>query len=285
MKEKTAMLKIRNWHKFQHYKDRNPPWIKLHYELLSSVDWVMATDETKLLMIVCMLLGSRNDGCVPCNPEYIQKFGNLKDKPNLATLCDTGFFEDASELLATCKQGASKCLRSVSVSVSNSVSYLEGDFDAFWSAYPRKAGKKAALKAWNAAKDKPAVDVIVTAVKAQAASDQWKRDGGQFIPHPATWLNQGRWADVVEARQTAQARPAKAAALISRDSAIRDAVRALTEASATGDISRCMKALHDKYRDIPPQNGQTVAGEALEIWKFQDKQGREVVHNAPQAAI
>ena len=24
-------------------------------------------------------------------------------------------------------------------------------------------------------------------------SDQWTKDGGQFVPHPATWLNQKRW--------------------------------------------------------------------------------------------
>ena len=33
-------LTIKNWHKFQHYKDRNPPWIKLHYEILTRPDWV-----------------------------------------------------------------------------------------------------------------------------------------------------------------------------------------------------------------------------------------------------
>jgi hypothetical protein len=75
------------------------------------------------------------------------------------------------------------------------------DFDAFWKAYPRKIGKKAAEKAWARAKDKPALEVILAAVKAQAASDQWLKDGGQFIPHPATWLNQGRWSDEPPAPQ------------------------------------------------------------------------------------
>ena len=29
----------------------------------------------------------------------------------------------------------------------------------------------------------------------QAKSVQWQRNGGQYIPNPATWLNQGRWDD------------------------------------------------------------------------------------------
>jgi len=69
------------------------------------------------------------------------------------------------------------------------------DFDAFWTAYPRKTGKKAALKSWRTAKDKPGIATILAAVEAQKGSEQWRKDGGQYIPNPATWLNQGRWDD------------------------------------------------------------------------------------------
>jgi len=71
------------------------------------------------------------------------------------------------------------------------------DFDVFWLAYPKKVGKEAARKAWMKAKDKPGIESIVTAVRRQKNSEQWTKDHGQFIPHPATWLNQGRWADEV----------------------------------------------------------------------------------------
>ena len=36
---------------------------------------------------------------------------------------------------------------------------------------------------------------MIGAVEAQKQTEQWKRDGGQYIPHPATWLNQMRWED------------------------------------------------------------------------------------------
>ena len=66
----------------------------------------------------------------------------------------------------------------------------------FWTAYPKKVGKAAALKSWK--KIKPTAELfdrILTAVEAAKNSQQWQKDGGQFIPHPATWLNQGRWDD------------------------------------------------------------------------------------------
>lgn len=69
----------------------------------------------------------------------------------------------------------------------------QDDFDAFWKAYPRKQGKGAARKAWL--KAKPNLATVLAAIASQRKSDQWVRDGGQFIPQPATWLNQERWED------------------------------------------------------------------------------------------
>lgn len=71
-------------------------------------------------------------------------------------------------------------------------------FELFWQAYPKKIGKDAARKAF--AKRRPSrtmTEIMIAAVEQQMSSPQWARDGGQFIPHPATWLNQGRWEDDV----------------------------------------------------------------------------------------
>lgn len=73
-----------------------------------------------------------------------------------------------------------------------------GDFLDFWEEYPRKTGKGAALKAWKRIKRKPGIAVILDAIAAQKTSTQWTKNGGQFIPHPATWINQERWNDVPE---------------------------------------------------------------------------------------
>jgi hypothetical protein len=71
------------------------------------------------------------------------------------------------------------------------------DFESFWEAYPRKVGKKAARKAWERATDKPELSIILLAVEQQKGLEQWKKDNKKWIPHPATWLNQGRWDDEV----------------------------------------------------------------------------------------
>lgn len=75
-------------------------------------------------------------------------------------------------------------------------SYDADGFAAFWAAYPKKAGKADALKAWN--KLKP--DIVLQtkmgeALTAQKKSPQWTKNNGQYIPMPSTWLNGRRWED------------------------------------------------------------------------------------------
>ncbi|MGI6602742.1 MAG: DUF4373 domain-containing protein [Saccharofermentanales bacterium] len=69
-------------------------------------------------------------------------------------------------------------------------------FDDFWSIYPKKVGKKAALKAWEKLRpSKELQERIISAVEQQKKSEQWTTENGRFIPNPATWINQGRWDD------------------------------------------------------------------------------------------
>lgn len=51
------------------------------------------------------------------------------------------------------------------------------------------------MTAWARLKVNGSFDKVLAAVEQQKRSEQWQKDGGQFIPHPATWLNQGRWDD------------------------------------------------------------------------------------------
>jgi len=72
----------------------------------------------------------------------------------------------------------------------------EDPFSRFWSAYPKKKAKDAAMKAF--AKRKPSEALLANmllAIEAQKRTDDWKRENGRYIPHPATWLNGGCWED------------------------------------------------------------------------------------------
>ena len=75
---------------------------------------------------------------------------------------------------------------------------IRSKIEEFWRKYPKKVGKGAAEKAFD--KIKPTQQVferMLSAIEKQKNSAQWKKDNGQYIPNPATWLNQQRWEDEV----------------------------------------------------------------------------------------
>lgn len=72
------------------------------------------------------------------------------------------------------------------------------DFKAFWKEYPRKESKAQAKTAFT--KVNVSMDELLQALETQKRGDQWRRDGGQYIPYASTWLNQRRWEDEMPAQ-------------------------------------------------------------------------------------
>ena len=103
-------IRIPKWGEFQHYKDRSPPWIKLHKSMLASETWVTLDDASRVLAIACMLLAADTDNKTPLNLAYIKRVAYLNSEPDFSALIATGFVEiieendvslaDASSVLA-----------------------------------------------------------------------------------------------------------------------------------------------------------------------------------------
>ncbi|MFM9643590.1 hypothetical protein [Streptomyces turgidiscabies] len=67
-------------------------------------------------------------------------------------------------------------------------------FEAFWAAYPRRVGRKAAVRPWNAAlKAGVPAERIVQA--AEAYGRERRDEPVKFTKHPTTWLNGGHYDD------------------------------------------------------------------------------------------
>lgn len=72
-------------------------------------------------------------------------------------------------------------------------------FAKFYRLYPNKKGKANALKAWKKLKlTDDLINQIFDGLGRYCVSADWLKDGGQFVPHPATWLNGRRWEDEVK---------------------------------------------------------------------------------------
>jgi hypothetical protein len=104
------ILKPKNWDKFQHYKDRCPPWIKLHRDILNDRVFANLPIASKALAPLLWLLASESkDGSFDAAIEELAFRLHIASKDiesGLKPLIDKGFFVDASTMLAPCLQVA-----------------------------------------------------------------------------------------------------------------------------------------------------------------------------------
>jgi hypothetical protein len=289
-------VRVKNWEHYQHYRGRRPPWIKLYRDLLDDHEWHLLDPFSAKTLISLWLLASENDGELPDVPtlafrlrvaeqRVISALANLDhwlehDASNMLAPCK----HDASTMLAACKQHATpetetETEKEKETEHSSSAPPMDvSAFDRFWAAYPRKVGKGAARSAWKSGKLTGKLDAILAAVEKQKASEQWRKDGGQFIPHPATWLRQERWEDEGLSPPTARATVPAESARARHDRALREIDMAIRQAEASAvapdDVDRAVDGLRDKYRDQP-----AALREALEVWNF-----RQHLSTNPQTA-
>lgn len=108
---------LTNWDRFQHYKDRDPPWIKLYRDLLTSESWVLGTDLSRVVQVASVLLAPRYTNSIPLNFRLLKQVMSLdcKEAEFMAAIehlerykfleiqhDDESRKRDASNALATC---------------------------------------------------------------------------------------------------------------------------------------------------------------------------------------
>lgn len=201
------MIRIRNWRKFQHYKHRNPPWIRLYTDIISDPEnnarWHLTSADAAKFLVELWLLASRTlDGCLQCASDTLAfrlHRGDAEVAKYLEELELRGWIElDASAVLAERKHNASTETETETEIYSPPAEPVDDGFDEFWSLYPRKDAKKKARTMWGNLSKKKREAVMGDLPKYK---DLVKGKEKQFILLPTTYLNQERWEDERESQQ------------------------------------------------------------------------------------
>ena len=104
-------LSVKNFERYQHYKKRSPPWIKLYYDILNDPDFLALDAVQRGHYLTFLLVASRQNNLIPNDPIYIQLTMRLTYKPDLTPLINAGFLIASrklrtSTMIAPCKQNA-----------------------------------------------------------------------------------------------------------------------------------------------------------------------------------
>lgn len=200
-------LRIKNWEKFQHYKDRSAPWIKLYRDMMDSEMWVMGSDASKLLATCTMLLAVRTDNKIPLETAYIRRVCHLEIEPDFSELLKFEFIEiidengvckqDASSVLAKCTSEERREEERREDTTASKKPEADADFEDAWKAYPKRAGgnpKGRALKAWRARRKEGAdvTDLKAGVIRYAAFIRATGKDGTEFIMQAATFFGPDR---------------------------------------------------------------------------------------------
>jgi hypothetical protein len=72
-------------------------------------------------------------------------------------------------------------------------------FEKFWAAFPgrRKVDKKKCATWWSRHVKTGDVEKVMAGLESWKASPDWKKNGGEYVPMPYTWLNNERWEVVI----------------------------------------------------------------------------------------
>lgn len=85
-------LVVKNFERFQHYKNRNPPWIKLHAALLTDYEFSQLPDRSKgHLMLIWLLVSQRDDRRIPDDPKWVAAHLGSSEKIDLDILVTNGW--------------------------------------------------------------------------------------------------------------------------------------------------------------------------------------------------
>lgn len=204
----TNYLRVKNWEEFQHYRDRNPPWIKLHRDLLRDYEFQCLQDASKLHLMLIWLLASQMDNKIPADEDFIKNQIGVKGKLYLKELINKGYLIDDSGALAERKQAAMPETETEAYSKEVEREKEVGDFENFWNAYGKIGNKQQALKSFNKAiKEGVNYEIIIRGLNNYQNYCRAIGQEQRYIKHASTWLNNRGWEDEYAITEQAGGQP------------------------------------------------------------------------------
>ena len=213
----TIYFKVNDLEKHQHYKDRNPPWIKLYNDIFDDYNFGCLQDASKYHLVAIRLLASRTENKMPYDPDWVSKRINADKPVDLDVILKAGFISKINSLggainpLADYKQNAipetetetetEKRKEKIKKKKSRGASAPEiytPEFEIFWSIWKREDEKAAAFKKWqDRLKEGVTPEILCQAAKYYNAKMEAEGREITFYKYARTFLFKS-WREYME---------------------------------------------------------------------------------------
>lgn len=198
------VIRIKGWEKFQHFKDRKPPWVKLYRDLLDDLEWHELDPKAAKVLVSLWLIASESDGYLP-DPKKLAFRLRMTETAVIDCCSKLSHWLDQTDINAM----PARCQGDrpeTETETETDISVIADLFARFWEVYPRKVAKPEAMKAFRRAKPtQTMLAEMVAAIERQGLPAKVAKGEARYVPHPATWLNQERWKDQDQAAKAAVA--------------------------------------------------------------------------------
>lgn len=209
--------RIKNWETFQHFRDRTPPWIKLHRILLDDHDWHKLEPSAAKFLVMLWLLASedkKKQGWLPPIDDIAFRLRmSEQDVISLAARLSHWLERDDNAVISACHhdnnvlphparsqetEAEAETERETEKRSPNGDS-INSRFEIWWQEVPktRRVGKKAVKAEYTriVQRGEATHDELLIGMRGYRALVDAERTETQYIVHPERWLKKGRWAD------------------------------------------------------------------------------------------
>ena len=201
----TEYIRVRNFDQLQHYKERDPPWIKLYHRMLDEYAFARLSDAGKWHLVGIFLLASRCGNRIAADAKWVGKKIGASTIVDLAALETAGFLEPADDAPAACKQPASpeteaeteteaEAETKTLSAVADPPKDCSKRFQEFWQDYPTDPAmsKKTAHDAWRRMKPEEQAKATASLANYRAYIAKYQRHNYRPV-HAAKYLIERRY--------------------------------------------------------------------------------------------
>ena len=200
---------VKDWHRFQHYKDRNPPWVKLHRSLLDDPEYHELSPEAAKVLPLIWLAASEysTDGSLPDIKRLAFRLHYASNAlSDIIKQLNHWIILEDSEALASCESVAipetetkTETKTDFERAHARGTCTYSKEFEDFRAQYPkhRHGGKQQDWASWQVAKKKGmTVEKANEYLAHWKKCPKWQKNGGEFIVAISKWLRGGFWEDM-----------------------------------------------------------------------------------------